>query len=68
MPTRLAPLQRSHRLIRRNNLNPDKLGQDVLQDRCVNTIIGCGLDDVVRDDVDVVVEIIKANGGGQDDS
>ena len=68
MTSPLASAQRLQSLSRRNDLDSNKLGQDLLQNRCVNPIVGCGLDYVVRDDVDVVVEIIKTNSGGQDHS
>ena len=51
----LTPRQRLQCLLRRDDLNPNKLGQDLLQYRLVDTVIGRGLDDIVRDNVDVVV-------------
>jgi hypothetical protein len=63
-----TPPQRPLGLFERDDLQPRKLGQDLLQDRRVNPPIGRCLDDVVRDDVDVVVEVVEADGGSQDDS
>jgi hypothetical protein len=63
---RSTPAEGTKRLIQTNNVD-ERLGKDVLEDSLVITIIGRTLDYVVCDNVDIVVEVKEADGGGEDD-